>query len=40
MTKKQKKTLVRLVIGAAVFAAGLLAPLAGYARLLLFLPAY
>lgn len=40
MSKKQKKTLYRILAGAAVFAAALVLPLAGWGRLLLFLIAY
>lgn len=40
MTKKQKKTLIRLLLGAVILAAAILVPLEGYFRLILFLPAY
>lgn len=40
MTKRQKKTLYRILAGALVLIAALLAPLDGYYRLILFLPAY
>ena len=40
MTRKQKKSLLRIVIGGVLMLAALLAPLEGYWRLLLFVPAY
>ena len=40
MSKKQRRTLVRLIIGAAAFAAALLIPLGGVFRLALFLVPY
>lgn len=40
MTKKQKKVLIRLLVGLVVFIAANLVPLEGYYRLLFFLPAY
>ena len=40
MSKKQRRTLVRLIIGAAAFAAALLIPLGGVFRLVLFLVPY
>lgn len=40
MTRKQKKMLYRILVGAAVFLLGYVVPLDGYFRLILFLPAY
>ncbi|MDL2287818.1 cadmium-translocating P-type ATPase [Oscillospiraceae bacterium OttesenSCG-928-F05] len=40
MAKRQKKILIRIIIAAVLFVAALFAPLEGYARLFLFLPAY
>ncbi len=40
MTRKQKKSLLRIVIGGVLMLAALLAPLEGYWRLLLFVPAH
>ena len=40
MTKTQKKTMLRILIGAVLFVIGIFAPLEGYYKLLLFVPAY
>lgn len=40
MTKKQKRTLIRILAGAALFAAAMLLPLEGLWRLIAFLPGY
>lgn len=40
MTKKQKKSLIRIICGLAILLMGLFLPLEGYWKLLLFIPAY
>ncbi len=40
MSKKEKKMIIRIVIGAVLFLLGLMVPLTGYWKLVFFLPAY